>query len=122
MPVLTEEVLSRYSKAKKREFKTAAVGVTFRDPAHIDAVNTGDFGLLSPELDNEYDQHAVAIIHNETGNKVGYIKRELNKEIWENIVNNGDLYLIKFTRTGGPEEGKANTGLNLHVIRMYNDE
>lgn len=121
MPVLTEELLSRYSKAKKKEFHTAVVGVTFRDPEHIAEVSNGDFGVLSPDLENQYDKHAVAVVHDKSGNKVGYIKRELNQEIWENITKNGDLYVVRFTRTGGPEEGKENVGLNLHVVRMYNE-
>lgn len=120
MAVLTEETLKSYENAKKESFHTAAVGVTFRDPEHIAAVETGDFAVLTAELDNQYDKHAVAITHNNTGNTIGYIKRELNTEIWENIVKNGNLYVCKIEKTGGTKD-KPNIGFNLQVMRMYHE-
>lgn len=120
MAVLTEEALSQFQNAKRQEFYTAVVGVTFRDKAHIEAVEDGDFAVLSPELNNEYDKTAVAVVHNETGNTIGYIKRELNFDIWENIVKKGNLYVCRIERTGGTAD-KPNVGFNLRVIRMYNE-
>lgn len=121
MPILNDEIMAPYANAKKQTFHTAAVGVTFRDKEHIEAVETGDYVLLSPELDNEYDSTAVAIIHNQTGNKIGYIKRDLNSEIWNNIIKNKNLYIAKVEKTGGTES-KPNIGFNLSVMRLYNDE
>jgi hypothetical protein len=86
MSILNDEMMAPYKNAKRETFHTAAVGVTFRNKDEIEAVETGDFALLSPELDNEHDSTAVAIIHNLTGNKIGYIKRELNSDIWNNII------------------------------------
>ena len=69
-------------------------------------------------MDNKFDSTAVAVIHNNTGNIIGYIKRELNTDIWNNIVKNGNLYVCKITKTGGTED-KPNIGFNLTIIRLY---
>ncbi len=123
LPVITDEVLESYKSAKKKEFFTAAVGMSFvedENPEYIDAVGNGDFGVLVAQLDNQYDKTAVGVIHNITGNRVAYIKRELASEIWHNIVDNGDLYICKIQLTGRTK-GKENLGMNLKVIRMYHD-
>jgi len=116
--IITEELLSQYSLAKRETFHSSVVGTTFRDQKHIQAVEDGDFALLNPELDNKFDSTAVAVIHNNTGNIIGYIKRELNTDIWTNIVKNGNLYVCKITKTGGTED-KPNIGFNLTIIRLY---
>lgn len=116
--IITEDLLLQYTNAKRQSFHTSVVGTTFRDPEHIQAVHDGDFALLSPELDNKFDSTAVAVMHNNTGNIIGYIKRELNADIWNNIVKNGDLYVCKITKTGGTEE-KPNVGFNLTIMRFY---
>jgi hypothetical protein len=116
--VISEDLLSQYSMAKRQTFHSSVVGITFRDQDHIKGVQDGDFALLSPELDNKYDSTAVAVLHNNTGNIIGYIKRELNTDIWNNIVKNGDLYVCKITKTGGTED-KPNIGFNLTIIRFY---
>lgn len=121
MGVITKETLDAFENAKRQEFFTAAVGVTFRDKSAIDEVDDGDFALLVPEFDNQYDKTAVSVIHDKTGNSIGYIKRELNLDIWNNIVKNGDLYVCKIKRTGGTEE-KPNVGFNLSVVRMYHED
>lgn len=116
--VISEDLLSQYSMAKRQTFHSSVVGTTFRNQDHIKAVDDGDFALLSPELDNQYDSTAVAVLHNNTGNIIGYIKRELNTDIWNNIVKNGDLYVCKISKTGGTED-KPNIGFNLTIIRFY---
>lgn len=121
MSILNDEMMAPYKNAKRDTFHTAAVGVTFRNKEHVEAVETGDFALLSPEFDNEHDATAVAIIHSLTGNKIGYIKRELNSEIWHNIIKKKNLYIAKIERTGGTEP-KPNIGFNLSVMRLYHDD
>lgn len=116
--VISEELLSQYSMAQRQTFHSSVVGTTFREPEHIKLVEDGDFALLSPELDNKYDSTAVAVLHNNTGNIIGYIKRELNTDIWNNIVKNGDLYVCKISKTGGTED-KPNIGFNLTIVRFY---
>jgi hypothetical protein len=118
--LLNEELLEKYSDAKRQSFHTSVVGITFRDQDHIKKVNDGDFAVLIPELENQYDSTAVSVVHNDTGNCIGYIKRDLNKDIWNNIVKNGDLYVCKITKTGGTED-KPNVGFNLTVVRMYHE-
>lgn len=121
MSILNDEVMAPYKNAKRETFHTAAVGVTFRNKEEVEAVETGDFALLSPEFDNEHDATAVAVVHSLTGNKIGYIKREYNSDIWHNIIKNKNLYIAKIERTGGTEL-KPNIGFNLSVIRLYHDE
>ncbi len=119
---LTFEYLSRYAAAKQRKFSTSVAGITFRDPIDISQVDDGDAGYFEAELDNENDKFAVAIMHDKTGAHVGYVKREINRDIFENITKNGDLYVCRFTRTGNDEaNGKPNLGLNLKVVRLYFD-
>lgn len=119
--VITEELLSRYIDAERQEFFTSVVGITFRDQNHIKLVKDGDFAILQPEFDNQYDKNAVCVIHHETGNIIGYIKRELNTDIWNNIVNKGNLYVCKITKTGGTEQ-KPNIGFNLRVMRYFYEQ
>jgi len=124
MAVLTEDVLNSFKDSKRKEFHTAAVGMSFVEkshPEHIEAVNNGDWAVLVPQFDNDSDATAVGVIHNETGNRVAYIKRELAGEIWNNVVKNGDLYLAKIQLTGRTE-GRENLGMNLRVIRMYHEQ
>lgn len=118
MSSLPEETINRYSGAKRESFYTVVVGTTFRPADDIASVDDGDFAFLTAELNNEHDKTAVAVVHQKTTNHIGYIKRELNKDIWDNIVNNGDLYVCRIERTGGTES-KPNIGFNLNVIRMY---
>lgn len=118
--IITEELLERYSSSKRQSFYTSVVGTTFRDQEHIQAVSDGDYAVLEPELENQYDKTAVSVVHNNTGNVIGYIKRELNSDIWNNIVKSGDLYVCKISKTGGTDE-KPNVGFNLTVVRMYNE-
>lgn len=118
--IINEELLERYSESKRTTFHTSVVGTTFREPEHIAAVEDSDYAILVPELENQYDKTAVSVVHNNTGNVIGYIKRELNADIWNNIVKNGDLYLCKITKTGGTQD-KPNVGFNLTVVRMYNE-
>lgn len=120
MKLLNEELLEKYVDAKRQSFYTSVVGTTFRNQEHINKVNDGDFAVLVPELDNQYDANAVSVIHNDTGNSIGYIKRDLNSDIWNNIVKSGDLYVCKITKTGGTED-KPNVGFNLTVVRMYHE-
>lgn len=120
MKVLNEELLEQYAEAKRQTFHTSVVGITFRDQEHIKKVNDGDFAVLTPDLDNKFDSTAVSVVHNDTGNCIGYIKRDLNSDIWHNIVKSGDLYVCKITKTGGTED-KPNVGFNLTVVRMYHE-
>jgi len=120
MKLLNEELLEKYADANRQTFYTSVVGTTFRDQEHIKKVNDGDFAVLIPELDNKYDTTAVSVVHNDTGNCIGYIKRDLNSDIWQNIVKSGDLYVCKITKTGGTED-KPNIGFNLTVVRMYHE-
>jgi hypothetical protein len=114
---LTVEYLSQYQNCEKEFYHTALVGTSFVKEV-MEEVQTGDFGYLEPELNNKYDTTAVAVYHDKTGERVGYIKRELNSDVFHNIKDKGELYVVKFEATGG-KEGKEARGLNVEVCRFY---
>jgi len=97
-----------------KKFNTKVVGTTFRDPDVIESVETGEFFVLLPELDNEHDDNAVMVVRNNDNAHVGYISRELNKTIKESILN-GDRFLARSTVTG---QDKENKGINLLVLQF----
>lgn len=114
---LTVEYLTQYQNCEKEFYFTSVVGTSFVAEA-MEEVETGDFGYLVPELDNKHDKNAVAVYHDKTGERVGYIKRELNSDVFKNIKDKGELYVVKFEATGGTE-GKEARGLNIEVCRFY---
>jgi len=114
---LTVEYLQQYQNCEKEFYHTSVTGSSFVKEA-MEKVRTGDFGYLEPELDNKYDSTAVAVVHDKTGQRVGYVKRELNSDVFRNIKDHGELYVVKFQETGGTEEKPAK-GLNMEVCRFY---
>lgn len=121
--VITEELLLKYSNknTKTEAFHTKIVGTTFRNQEDLDKIQNGDYVLLDPEVGNPHDPFAVRVLHNNTGNHIGYIKRELNKDIWENTVKLGHLYIAKVEITGGTEDKKTK-GYNLTVKHVWLDD
>lgn len=123
--VITEELLLKYAVPNRQitEFNTKVVGTSFRNPEDIEAVEDGDFVLLDPEVGNPHDPFACRVVHDKTGAHIGYVKKIddagklLSKEIWENTIKLGDLYLGKIEVTGGVA-GKAK-GFNLTVRRIH---
>lgn len=132
MGFISEDVLMKYppERTEVTIFNTKIVGTTFRtqdalkngqeDP--IEQIEDGDFIIIRQEIGNPYDEYACQIIHDKTGNHVGYLMKEntvgtqLSEEVWKNI-SNGDLYLGKITTTGGMN-GKQR-GFNLEVRRLH---
>lgn len=123
--VITEELLKKYSQPNTKivTFNTKVVGTSFRNKEDIDAVGDGDYVLIEPEIGNEFDPFACKVIHNDTGSHIGYIMKQntagipLSKEVWENTIRKGDLYIGRVTVTGG-ENGKQR-GLNLQVKHLH---
>jgi hypothetical protein len=116
--VITEDLLRKYATPKTNieEFYTKIVGTTFKNKEELDEVDDGDYALLDPEVDNKYDEFAVRVIHDKTGNHIGYISKEMNEKIWKNAIYNGDLYLARITITGNTEEKQR--GFNINVRHL----
>lgn len=72
------------------------VGVTFRGTGAKEIVkrltpDDGEMLSLETEPFNEYDNHAVKVIYNPTGDHIGYISRENNHDIFEALERNEEL-------------------------------
>lgn len=69
------------------------VGVTFRGGDARDIVKSltqadGDKLTLEAEPTNAYDSHAVKVIHNPSGEHIGYLAKENNYEVFLALENN----------------------------------
>lgn len=74
------------------------VGVTFRGAEAKEIVKslTREDGAnlsLEAEPDNEYDNHAVKVIHNPTNTHIGYLARENNYDVFDSLQNDTDLQI-----------------------------
>lgn len=85
------------------------VGVTFRGAEAKEIVKklTHDDGVelvLEPEPDNDYDSHAVRVIHNPTGIHIGYLARENNYDIFKALQRGEELniQIVGFENTLKP--------------------
>jgi hypothetical protein len=61
-------------------------------PRHLNEFHIGEFLRLIPEFDNPYDSNALLIM-DEKGNKLGYVEKGLNVELYR-IMCQGDYYCI----------------------------
>ena len=115
--LLTEELLLKYplEKCDISEFHTKVNGTSFRNPDHIAKVNDGDYVMLVRDPMNA-DPNAVMVMHDSTGNHIGYIPKETAPDISRNILEYGDLYVGVVTITG---RDKENQGMNLKVKRCH---
>lgn len=115
MSVLTEEELVALLNSDVRgKFHTKVVGTSFRDQTVIDSVQTGEFFVLLPELDNEHDADAVMVVRNGDSAHVGYVSRDYNKRIKQQILQ-GSRFIARATVTG---QDKENKGINLQVLQF----
>jgi len=115
LSVLNEEELQALLQSDVGgKFHTKVVGTSFRDPEVIESVETGEFFVLLPELDNEHDEDAVMVIRNRDEAHVGYVSRDFNKRIKDKILA-GSRFLARGTVTG---QDKENIGINLLVLQF----
>jgi hypothetical protein len=121
--IITEDLIAKYAPdmVDVLTFHTKVVGTTFRNPEHLKEVENGDFVLLDPEVGNPADPHAVKVLHDRTGNHIGYVRKEtdngdaLASEVWHNTNFKGHLYVARVQITGA---GKENVGFNLEVKHL----
>ena len=95
------------------EFYMKVAGVTFNGRQEIiKKLKIGDKLRFLPEPTNPHDYHAVKVI-TEDGECIGYVPRERNERIFQNIVYDNILFKISVSAiTGGSD---ANYGVNIRV-------
>ena len=95
------------------EFYIKAAGVTFDGRQNIiKKLKIGDKLRFLPEPTNPHDYHAVRII-NEDGECIGYVPKERNEKIFQNIVY--DNMFLKISVSAITGEGDTNCGVNIRV-------
>jgi hypothetical protein len=97
-------------------FGTKVVGTSFRNQEDIDLVEDNDYIYIEPEENNQYDPNACKVIHDKTGNHIGYIKADLAKDIKQQIKQ-GDIFIGKAETTGGTVNKQK--GINLEIRRIH---
>ncbi len=95
------------------EFYIKAAGVTFDGRQNIiKKLKIGDKLRFQPEPTNPYDYHAIRII-SEDGECVGYVPKERNEQIFQNMVYDRVGFKISVASiTGGAD---TYCGLNIRV-------
>lgn len=94
-------------------FYIKAVGVTYGDRQNvIKTLCVGDALRFVPEENNPYDKNAIMIV-TESGKCIGYVSRDYNREIFQNIKN-GVIYKLTVSNITGAEYGQ-NLGVNIKV-------
>lgn len=121
MPVITDEMLENYPEnvRKYEDFNSKINGTTFaisERKVDFSKVQDNDYVLLQAEIGNKYDDHAVMVIHNLSGDHLGYLPTDTAYDVWENIMKKGHLYVAQITVTG---KDKENRGYNLKVRHIW---
>lgn len=101
------------------EYYLKVAGVTFRNPDGTDRqriiskLHVGDGLRFVPEPNNPYDHMAVRV-ETESGVQIGYVPRQYNSRIFQNLMNGYGTYKLSVSSiTGG---GYATSyGLNFRV-------
>lgn len=95
------------------EFYIKAAGVTFDGRQEIiKKLKIGDKLRFQPEPTNPYDYHAVRII-SEDGESIGYVPKERNEQIFQNIVYAKMFFKISVASITGGDD--TNYGVNIRV-------
>lgn len=91
------------------EIYATVVGVSFRGKEAREIVKglttkDGEKLTLVAEPGNEYDDHAVMVFHNPSGVHIGYLSRENNKQVFEELTKNIKLNvrIVSFEATLKP--------------------
>lgn len=122
MAVITDELLGNFPDEVREydDFYSKIVGTTFavkERKVDFTKVQEGDFVLLQAEIGNQYDDHAVMIIHNVSEQHLGYLPKETAYDVWENITKKGHLYVGRISEVTGKD--KENQGYNLLVRHIW---
>ena len=107
----------QYSKGRTSKYYMKAVGVTFDDRQRVISMLTiGQQLQFVPEPTNPFDRYAVKI---ETidGKQIGYISKDYNQQVFENITNSKATYKPIVSSITGGSIGAA-YGVNIEVTMV----
>lgn len=95
-------------------FITTVVGVTFDNRQEvISKMEKGDKLALIREIENNYDDNAIAI-YNSVNMQIGYLNKELSKSLAP-LMDSGTIYEAEVVRVKGGEN--LNFGVDIKVIQ-----
>ena len=101
-------------------FHTKIVGVTFEGRQRLISrlnrngeLEPGTFLRFVPETDNLYDPYAVKVVTMKD-EQLGYISREINKDIHNNLLK-GRSYYVTVASVSGGQSDDQNYGVNIEV-------
>jgi hypothetical protein len=97
------------------EFRMKVVGVTFEGRQRVVAgLKIGQALKFVPDPSNPHDSHAVKVV-TENGVEVGFVARDHNSRIFDNLMNNRGTYQVSVSSiTGGGFD--CNYGCNIKVV------
>ena len=103
----------RYNRRKAHtDFYIKAVGVTYGNRQNvIKTLHIGDTLYFVPEENNAYDKNAILIV-TESGKDIGYVSKDYNKAILQNI-RDGVVYKLTVSNITGTIS--TNFGVNIKV-------
>lgn len=101
-------------------FHTKIVGVTFEGRQRLisrlnrnNELAPGTPLRLVPETDNVYDTYAVKVVTMK-GEQLGYISKEINKDIHNNLLRRRQYFVVVASVSGGQSDDQ-NYGVNIEV-------
>ena len=101
-------------------FYTKIVGVTFENRQRLisrlnrnNKLTPGTPLTLVAEIDNAYDKYAVKVVTMD-GEQLGYISKEINQDIHNNLIRGSKYYVTVGSVSGGQSEDQ-NYGVNIKV-------
>ena len=95
------------------------VGVTYDNRQQlIEKLKPGDKLYFRPDPSNQYDNYAVQVV-NAAGEQLGFVSKEQNRTIFENLINNNGMYDVSVSAVTGGGYG-SNYGLNIEVEYINN--
>lgn len=104
-----------YDSSAYSNFHTKVVGVTFNDRQRfIPGLRTGEELQLRRERWNQYDSNAIAV-YDRRGNQLGYISKDLARELAPRIDGGAQYRVTVYCVTGG--DGYS-YGVNVSVSRI----
>lgn len=104
----------------KSEFYMKVAGVSFEGRQRIvSRLKIGQELVFIPDPSNPYDNHAVKICTT-NGEQIGFIAREYNNQIFNNLINGHGTYRVSVSNITGGGIGE-NYGCNIRVCFFEKD-